>query len=214
MSKFESIIMSVEVNKYYLKSKCWKYFLQSKWLMHVKMSESNARHSFYQIIIKIDTRHFRNFKYEMYRFCVWKLTAFRQMKRPHLFVKMVPLNKIVYKHPGIHLAQNRWKLLGFMNFHCGFFFFFFTESCVTSWWIVIHFSIRVITSVQFSMSWLVAVAGFPESRKSCSSISPLPEALTLWAKRLTVLFLTELPFRTHKWLWICECSPKFPSPQT
>ena len=53
------------------------------------------------------------------------------------------------------------------------------------------------------MSGLVAVAGRPDRGRSCSSVSPLPEALTLWTQCPTVLLLTaQLPYTGYNRLWM------------
>jgi len=50
----------------------------------------------------------------------------------------------------------------------------------------------------------VVMSSLHESRpRSCSSVSPLSEALTLWTQRPTVLLSTaQLPYTAHKRLWI------------
>jgi hypothetical protein len=46
------------------------------------------------------------------------------------------------------------------------------------------------------------VAGHPDHGRSCSSVSPLPEALTFWTQHPMVLLLTaQLPYTAHNHLW-------------
>jgi hypothetical protein len=53
------------------------------------------------------------------------------------------------------------------------------------------------------MSEVLAVAGRPARGRSWSSVSALPDALTLLALRTTVLLLTaQLPYTAHNRLWM------------
>jgi hypothetical protein len=78
-----------------------------------------------------------------------------------------------------------------------------TESCMASCRLVMHRSARIMSSARCNMSLLLAVAGRPDRGWSCSSVSPLPEALTLWTGRTTVLLSTaQINYASHNLLWI------------
>jgi hypothetical protein len=78
-----------------------------------------------------------------------------------------------------------------------------TESCMANCQLVMRQSVWIMSSARCNMSGLVAVARCPDRGRPCSSISPLPEALTLWTQRPTVLLLTaKLPYTAHNRLWM------------
>ena len=80
-----------------------------------------------------------------------------------------------------------------------------TESCTANCRLVMCRFIWIMPLVHCNMSGLLAVAGCPDHGRSCISVSPLPEALTLWTQHPTVLLFTaQLPYTAHN---RCECSP-------
>ena len=77
------------------------------------------------------------------------------------------------------------------------------ESCMAYCQLVMHRSTWIIPSARCNVSGLVAVAGRPDRARSRVSVSPLPEAVTLWTQRPTVLLLTaQLPYTAHNRLWM------------
>ena len=73
-----------------------------------------------------------------------------------------------------------------------------------------RWSAWIMSLARCNMSGLVAVARRPDRGRSCRSVSPLSEALTLWTQRPTVLLSTaQLPYTAHNRY---ECSPHFLSP--
>ena len=78
-----------------------------------------------------------------------------------------------------------------------------TESCMANCHLVMHRSAWTMPSARCYKSGLVAVAGRPDRSRSCSSISTLPEALTLWTQHPTVILTpAQLPHTAHNRLWM------------
>jgi hypothetical protein len=77
------------------------------------------------------------------------------------------------------------------------------ESCRANCLVVMRRSARIMASARFNMPGVLAVAGRPARGRSRSSVSELPDALTLFAHRPTVLLSTaQLPYTAHKRLWM------------
>ena len=66
-----------------------------------------------------------------------------------------------------------------------------------------RWSAWIMSLARCNMSGLVTVAGLPDCGRSCRSVSPLSEALTLWTQRPTVLLsIAQLLYTAHSRLWM------------
>jgi hypothetical protein len=82
-----------------------------------------------------------------------------------------------------------------------------TESYTAICRLVMHRSAWIMSSAPCNMSGLVVVAGCPDRGRTCSSVSPFPEALTLWTS------VKRCSYRLHnlhtQHTTVCEYSPHF-----
>jgi hypothetical protein len=77
------------------------------------------------------------------------------------------------------------------------------ESCTANCCVVMRQSAQIMASARFNMYAVLAVAGWPARSRSQSSVSVLPDALTLLVHCPTVhLSTAQLPYTAHKRLWM------------